>query len=53
MRESVNPTLAPYCSTGEVQLRLTMRCRTPEEAAPHLDRLEAQVRQRLGDVSMR
>ena len=50
MRESVNPTLAPYCSTGEVQLRLTMRCRTPKEAAPHLDRLEAQVRQRLGDV---
>lgn len=50
MRTLENPTLAPYCSLGEVQLRLTVRCQTPEEAAPLLDPLELEVRRRLGDV---
>lgn len=50
MRTMENPTLAPYCSTGEVQLRLTVRVTAPEEAGPLLDKLEAEVRARVGDV---
>lgn len=50
MAESVNPTLAPYCSTGEVQLRLTVRCGAGTDAGPLLDPLEAKVRGRLGDT---
>ncbi len=49
MNGSTNPTLAPYCSTGEVQLRLTVRCQDAREAAPLLDPLEAAVRARIGD----
>lgn len=50
MRGMENPTLAPYCSLGEVQLRMTVRCATPQEAGALLDPLEAEVRGRLGDV---
>jgi len=50
MRSGENPTLAPYCSLGEVQLRLTVRCQSEEEAQRLLDPLEAEVRCRLGDV---
>ncbi len=50
MERMTNPTIAPYCSTGEVQLRLTVRCDHSEEAASLLDPLEAEVRSRLGDV---
>ncbi|MCL1963845.1 MAG: competence/damage-inducible protein A [Firmicutes bacterium] len=50
MREGENPTLAPYCSLGEVQLRLTVRCQSPEEAPPLLDPLEKEIRRRVGDV---
>lgn len=50
MESCQNPTVAPYCSTGEVQLRLTVRCAHREEAAPLLDPLEKEIRRRLGGV---
>jgi nicotinamide-nucleotide amidase len=50
MQAGVNPTIAPYCSTGEVQLRLTARCADAKEAAALLDPIEAEIRRRLGDV---
>ncbi len=50
MESMTNPTIAPYCSTGEVQLRLTVRCDCFEEAAALLDPLETEVRARVGDV---
>lgn len=50
MRDAINPTLAPYCSLGEVQLRLTVRCAEGEDAERPLDVLEAKVRERLPDV---
>ncbi len=50
MLGAVNPTVAPYCSTGEMQLRLTVRCASEGEAAPLLDPLEAEIRSRVGDV---
>ncbi len=45
-----NPTLSPYCSTGEVMLRATASAATPEEAEALLPPLIAQVKERLGSV---
>lgn len=50
MRRMDNPTVAPYCSLGEVQLRLTARVLHAADAAPLLDPLQAEIRARLGDV---
>lgn len=50
METSVKPTIAPYCSLGEVQLRLTVRCAHANEAPALLNPLEAEIRRRLGDV---
>jgi nicotinamide-nucleotide amidase len=46
---STQPTIAPYAKLGEVHLRLTAKGR-PEEVAAALDRGEALVRQRLGEL---
>ncbi|MCL1795326.1 MAG: competence/damage-inducible protein A [Clostridia bacterium] len=45
-----NPTLATYCTLGEVQLRLTVRCLDGEDPGPPLDTLETDIRARLPDV---
>ena len=45
-----NPSLAPYCSLGEVMLRATAGAATEAEAEALLAPLVADVRQRLGDV---
>ncbi len=45
-----NPTLSPYCSLGEVQLRATAGAATEAEAIALLEPLIATVRARLGDV---
>ncbi len=45
-----NPTLSPYCSLGEVQLRATAAAPTKEEAIARLTPLIATVKSRLGDV---
>ncbi len=50
MMSGQNPTVAPYCSLGEVQLRLTVRCAGADGAAVLLDPLEAEIRARLGGV---
>ena len=44
-----NPTIAPYAKLGEVHLRLTAKG-TPEDVAAALDRGEAMVRERVGDL---
>lgn len=49
MQHAANPTLAPYAKTGEVELRLTAKARTVEEAEKMLGPLEEQVRNVLGD----
>lgn len=49
MQHSQNPTLAPYAKTGEVELRLTAKAKTVEEAEEMLKPLEKQVRDVLGD----
>ena len=45
-----NPTLSPYCSLGEVMLRMTAGAATREAAEALLPPLLSQVRERLGDV---
>ena len=45
-----NPTLSPYCSTGEVTLRATARAEDEAAAAELLEGLLREVRSRLGDV---
>ncbi|MDQ7819567.1 MAG: competence/damage-inducible protein A [Armatimonadota bacterium] len=46
---ATQPTIAPYAKLGEVHLRLTAKGR-PEDVAAALDRGEALVRERLGDL---
>lgn len=45
-----NPTLSPYCSLGEVQLRATASADTAEKALALLIPLLAEVKARLGNV---
>lgn len=44
-----SPTLALYCSPGEVQARLTVMCGRDEDPAPMLAPLEKEIRSRLGN----
>ncbi len=50
MLELANPTLAPYAKNGEVELRLTARAESEEAGNAMLDPLEAEVREKLGDI---
>jgi len=45
-----NPSLSPYCSLGEVQLRATAGARTEVEAVQLLEPLLEEVKRRLGSV---
>ena len=45
-----NPTLALYAKSGEIELRMTAKASTAQEASGMLDALEAEVRQTLGDI---
>ena len=49
LEKQTNPTLAPYAKTGEMELRLTAKADTVEEAEKMLEPLERQVREILGD----
>ncbi|MDR3210145.1 MAG: competence/damage-inducible protein A, partial [Oscillospiraceae bacterium] len=50
MRESSNPTLAPYAKDSEVLLRLTARAETREEAEELMRPMLAKVRKTLGGL---
>ncbi len=50
LEERSNPTLSPYCSLGEVQLRATAAAPTREEALALLMPRVEEVKARLGDV---
>lgn len=45
-----NPTIAPYVSHGEVVIRLTAKCKNPNEAQKMMCPLIEQIRQRLGNM---
>ncbi len=48
MNALTNPTLAPYAKEGEVELRITAKAGTKEEAAALIAPVEAEVRAVLG-----
>lgn len=48
MRESRNPTVAPYCKPGEVMLRLTARVGEGESADALLDPVVEEIRREAG-----
>lgn len=50
LENGTNPTLSPYCSLGEVQLRATAGAATQEEALSLLQPLLTEVQARLGNV---
>ena len=45
-----NPTLAPYAKEGEVELRITAKASSPEEADSLIAPVESEVRGLLGDL---
>ena len=45
-----NPTLAPYAKEGEVELRITAKADTPQEADALIVPVEEEVRALLGDL---
>ena len=50
MNRLTNPTLAPYAKEGEVELRITAKADTEEEALSLIAPVEEEVRALLGDV---
>ena len=50
MNELTNPTLAPYAKEGEVELRITAKAATAEEADALIVPVEREVRALLGDL---
>ncbi len=50
MNELTNPTLAPYAKEGEVELRITAKATTAEEADALIVPVEQEVRTLLGDL---
>ena len=50
LEEHANPTLSPYCSTGEVMLRATAAAESEKEGLSMLEPLLCEVQTRLGDV---
>ena len=50
MNAMQNPTLAPYAKEGEVELRITAKADTPQEADALIVPVEEEVRALLGDL---
>ena len=50
MNELTNPTLAPYAKEGEVELRITAKAASAEEAEALMDPVEDEVRSLLGSL---
>ena len=49
MEKSLNPTVAPYAKTGEVQLRVTARVKDGEDPNALLEPVMEQIRQTVGE----
>ena len=50
MLASTNPTVAPYAKQGEVQVRVSAKAQSEQEAQALIDPVVAQVKRMLGDV---
>ena len=49
LEDRADPTVSPYCSTGEVQLRVTAAGRDEAEALAKIEPAVVEIRRRLGD----
>lgn len=49
MEESLNPTIAPYAKTGEVQLRVTAKVRDGEDAEQLLQPVMEKITEQVGE----
>ena len=50
MRESKNPTVGTLASPGDVRIRITAKADHPEEALSMIQRMESEIRRRLGTL---
>lgn len=50
LMQGANPSLSPYCSTGEVQLRATVLCQEGQDCESLFGPLIEEVKRRLPDV---
>ncbi|MEI9476349.1 MAG: CinA family nicotinamide mononucleotide deamidase-related protein [Deltaproteobacteria bacterium] len=50
MRESKNPTVGTLASPGDVRIRITAKADHPEEALAMIQRMESEIRRRLGTL---
>ena len=50
MDELTNPTLAPYAKTGIVDLRITAKAHSQEEAEELIRPVEQEIREQFGDI---
>lgn len=50
MTTSTNPTVAPYAKQGEVEVRVSAKAASEQEALALIDPVVAQIRQTLGNV---
>ena len=51
LERGADPTLSPYCSTGEVQLRVTAAADSEAEGLSRIAPVVDEVKKRLGDVA--
>ncbi len=49
MRESENPTVAPYAKTGEVRLRVTARCKDKADGERIISSVEREIYDKVGE----
>ena len=50
MRESKNPTVGTLASPGDVRIRITAKADNPREALSMIQRMESEIRKRLGKL---
>ena len=50
MKESKNPTVGTLASIGDIKVRITAKAETPEEADGLIQKMEQEIRKRLGNL---
>jgi nicotinamide-nucleotide amidase len=50
MRNSQNPTIGTLASMGDIRIRITAKANSPEEASTLIEKMEEEIRSRLGTL---
>lgn len=50
IKNSTNPTVAPYAKTAGMRLRITAKCKSEEEGAALIEPVEKKIRAAIGDA---